>query len=82
MSAAMKIVNIHEAKTQLSKYLQDVAEGKEVVIGKYGHPIARLVPFEPAPPKYTFGLLKGQITVPDDFDKPDEEIIRMFEGRS
>jgi prevent-host-death family protein len=65
----MKIVNIHEAKTQLSKYLQDVAEGGEVVIGKYGQPIAKLVPFESGEPKYKFGLLKGQITVPDDFDE-------------
>ncbi len=65
----MKIVNIHEAKTQLSKYLQDVAEGKEVVIGKYGQPIARLVPYLSEVPKYQFGLLKGKITISDDFDE-------------
>jgi len=65
----MKIVNIHEAKTQLSKYLQDVVEGNEVVIGKYGEPIARLVPYESGKPKYKFGVLKGQITVPDNFDE-------------
>jgi len=78
----MKIINIHEAKTQLSKYLQEVSEGKEVVIGKYGQPIARLVPFLTDEPKYQFGLLKGKITVSDDFDEPDEESGRMFGGRS
>jgi prevent-host-death family protein len=70
----MKIVNIHEAKTQLSKLLQDVAEGKEIVIGKYGEPIARLVPFEPEAPKYKLGLLKGTLRVSGDFDKHDREV--------
>ena len=78
----MKVVNIHEAKTQLSKYLQDVADGQEVVIGKYGQPIARLVPFVSEAPKIKFGLLKGQITVPANFDEPDQEVVRMFEGQS
>ncbi len=68
----MKIVNIHEAKTQLSKYLQEVSEGKEVVIGKYGEPIAKLVPYMSEEPKYKFGVLKGQITVADDFDEASE----------
>ncbi|HVQ43543.1 MAG TPA: type II toxin-antitoxin system Phd/YefM family antitoxin [Candidatus Saccharimonadia bacterium] len=78
----MKVVNIHEAKTQLSKYLQEAAEGKEVVIGKYGQPIARLVPFESDKPKIVFGLLKGKFSVSDNFDEPDEELIRMFEGEA
>ena len=64
----MKIINVHEAKTQLSKYLQEVAEGKEVVIGKYGEPIARLVPFVDPKPKYQFGLLKGKLRISEDFD--------------
>jgi prevent-host-death family protein len=78
----MKIVNIHEAKTQLSKYLQDVEEGKEVIIGRYGQPIARLVPFVGDAPVYKLGLLKGELKVADDFDEPDEVVIATFEGQS
>jgi prevent-host-death family protein len=72
----MKIVNIHEAKTQLSKYLQEVAEGNEVVIGRYGQPIARLVPFDDGVPKYKLGMLKGKIVVADDFDDPEMAVRR------
>jgi prevent-host-death family protein len=78
----MKVINIHEAKTQLSRYLQEVAEGKEVVIGKYGQPIARLVPYVSAKPTYHFGLLKGQLETPADFDAPDERVPALFEGRA
>jgi prevent-host-death family protein len=77
----MKVINIHEAKTQLSKYLQDVAEGREVIIGKYGQPIARLVPYAASQPKYQLGILKGQLKVSDDFDTSDEQVTGLFEGR-
>ena len=76
------IVNIHEAKTQLSRYLREVAAGGEVVIGKYGQPIAKLVPYTSGKPKYRFGLAAGQFTIPDDFDAIDQRIIDMFEGNS
>lgn len=78
----MKIVNIHEAKTQLSKYLQDVAEGKEIVIGKYGQPVARLVPYMAREPKYRLGLLKGTLAVPVGFDEPDERVAALFESQN
>ena len=76
----MKIVNVHDAKTQLSKYLQEVAEGKEVVIGRYGQPVARLVPFVAEKPAYKFGLLKGRIRIAEDFDAPDERINVLLEA--
>ena len=76
----MKIVNIHEAKTQLSKYLQEVAEGHEVVIGRYGEPIARLVPYVADKPTYKLGLLKGRLTVRHDFDAVDDDVQDAFEG--
>jgi len=77
----MQVINIHEAKTQLSHYLQVVAAGGEVIIGKYGEPIAKLVPYVEKPkPKYRFGLAAGQFTIPDDFDAIDQRIIDMFEG--
>lgn len=62
----MKIVNVHEAKTQLSRILQEVSEGKEIVIGRYGEPVARLIPYKSDKPQYKFGLLKGEIRIKDD----------------
>ncbi len=75
-------VNIHEAKTQLSRLLAAVADGEEIVIAKAGRPIARLVPYEaPAPRNRRLGLLAGQISVPDDFDTMFAAEIRAeFEG--
>lgn len=78
----MQTVNIHEAKTHLSRLLEQVAGGEEVVIAKAGKAIARLVPLEATPKKRRLGLLKGKFNVPDDFDAPltDEE-LSQFEGR-
>lgn len=78
----MQTVNIHEAKTHLSRLLEQVAGGEEVVIAKAGKAIARLVPLEATPKKRQLGLLKGKLNVPDDFDAPmtDEE-LSLFEGR-
>jgi prevent-host-death family protein len=76
----MQIINIHEAKTHLSRYLQEVAAGGEVIIGRYGEPIAKLVPYVADKPKVRFGLLAGQIKIASDFDDIDEDIIKMFEG--
>lgn len=78
----MQTINIHEAKTHLSRLLEQVAEGEEIVIAKAGKPIARLVPLDAAPKKRPLGLLKGKLHVPDDFDAPlaaDE--LAIFEGR-
>lgn len=76
------IINIHEAKTHLSKIVDEVAGGAEVIIAKAGKPMARLSPMHaPTRPK-RLGILKGKIEVPDDFDKPlDDEVIADFEGR-
>jgi prevent-host-death family protein len=76
------IINIHEAKTHLSRIVDDVAAGAEVVIAKAGKPMARLVPLGSAPRPKKLGALKGRIAVPDDFNDPlsPEELAR-FEGR-
>lgn len=78
----MQTINIHEAKTHLSRLLEQVAGGEEIVIAKAGKPIARLVPLEAPPKKRQLGLLKGKLNVPDDFDAPltDDELT-VFEGR-
>jgi len=76
------IVNVHEAKTHLSRLLDDVAAGAEVVIAKAGRPVARLVPVEAAPKPKKLGLLRGRIKVPEDFDAPlPPEVLADFEGR-
>ena len=62
-----KVVNIHEAKTHLSRLLADVESGQEVTIARAGRPIARLVPAEP-PRKRELGLEHGQIWIAPDFD--------------
>jgi prevent-host-death family protein len=75
-------INIHEAKTHLSKIVDEVAAGAEVIIAKAGKPMARLSPLETAPQPKKFGLLKGRIQVPDDFNAPlDDEVLADFEGR-
>jgi prevent-host-death family protein len=77
----MRIVNIHEAKTHLSRLVEEVAAGQGVVIAKAGKPMARLVPLEVAPKKRRLGLFKGQLDVPDDFDAPlPEDVLASFEG--
>jgi prevent-host-death family protein len=57
----MTIVNVHQAKTHLSQLLERVAAGEEVVIARAGHPVARLVPFNPNEPRRP-GLAKGRLT--------------------
>lgn len=74
------VINIHEAKTHLSRIIEQVAAGSEVVIAKAGKPMARLVPLAPHAPPKKFGLLKGRIRVPDDFNQPlPREVLRQFE---
>lgn len=72
-------VNIHEAKTHLSRLLERVAAGERVVISRAGEPIADLVPHQRSP--VVFGGLRGQIRYNDaDFDGLDPDIQRMFYG--
>jgi prevent-host-death family protein len=75
-------VNIHEAKTHLSRLVDEVAAGAEIIIAKAGKPMARLAPISAPARKKQLGLLKGKIKVPDDFNAPlDDDTIAAFEGR-
>ncbi len=65
----MTTVNVHEAKTHLSRLLAQVESGTEVVIARNGAPVARLVPWR-QPGKREFGALKGRMVVPDSFFEP------------
>lgn len=76
----MATVNVHEAKTHLSRLLQRAAEGEEIIIARAGVPVARLVPFSALRSPRQPGALKGQIWMADDFDDLPDELLRAFEG--
>jgi prevent-host-death family protein len=78
----MKQVNIHKAKTDLSKLVELVEAGEEIVIARAGRPVAKLVPLTRSRTRRRLGLLDGQFRIPDDFNAPlPETLIRAFEGR-
>jgi len=68
--AHLDTVNVHEAKTHLSRLLERVERGDEIVIARAGKPVARLVPMEPVERRRPIGKYKGQIWMSDDFDEP------------
>ena len=77
----MAVFNIYEAKTQLSKLVEQAAAGKDVVIARSGKPVARLTSLASPLRKIRFGLLKGKIKVDQDFDAPlPENALAEFEG--
>jgi prevent-host-death family protein len=81
MEVAMKLVNVHAAKTHLSRLIEQAAAGEEIVIAKAGKPVARLVPFAPRREPRQPGLMKGKIWIAEDFDEPlPEEIMAAFRG--
>ena len=79
----MRIVNIHEAKTHLSRLVDRVAAGEPFIIAKAGKPVAKVVPLDvPAGTEMRrLGFMEGQGTVPDDFDEiARAEIEQLFSG--
>ena len=79
----MKMVNIYDAKTNLSKLLEEVQEGKVVVIAKSGKPIADLLPHKTPKKVIKFGMADSRLNVPNDnvFDGLDPDIQEMFYGK-
>jgi len=74
----MTLVNTHQAKTHLSKLLEQVKLGEEIVIGKAGVPIAKLVLFQEKSQKRQGGQWEGKIKIAKDFDKTPKEVIDSF----
>jgi prevent-host-death family protein len=72
-------INVHDAKTHLSRLLERAESGEEIVIARAGKPVARLVPYGPERPKRVFGRLRGQVVIHGDFDADDDAIAREFE---
>ncbi len=80
----MQITNISDAKATLSKLIERVLNGEEVIIGKAGKPIVKLIPYhlDPAPRQLGVGQWQGKIWIADDFDTASDEIVALFEGES
>jgi prevent-host-death family protein len=79
----MKTVNIHEAKTQLSKLIEQASKGEAFIIAKAGKPVVKVTPLSAPTGSEVrrIGFMAGQISVPDDFDRMGkEEIERIFGG--
>jgi prevent-host-death family protein len=82
----MKVINVHEAKTNLSKLLEQVKAGEELIIGKQGQPYARLIPFDKG--ERPLGILKDYLSVQDRqklaksmLEPTDEDTIEAWEGK-
>jgi prevent-host-death family protein len=72
-------VNMHEAKTHLSRLVERVEVGEEVVIARAGRPVARLVPYARRTEPRVPGVWRGQVRIAPDFDAPDDDLIGAFE---
>jgi prevent-host-death family protein len=77
----MELTNIHEAKTHLSRLVERVAAGEEIVIAKAGKPVAKLVPYlEPVRPVRKPGFWRGKVKIKRGFDELPESIAAAFRG--
>jgi prevent-host-death family protein len=77
----MTVVTIHKAKTQLSKLLEQVERGEEVIIARGKTPVARLVPYGHEQPKRGFGSMKGKVWLDESFWEPlPEEELKLWDG--
>ncbi len=77
----MDLVTIHKAKTQLSKLIEQVERGEEVIIARGKTPVARLVPYAPQRPARGFGSMKGRATIGPEFWEPlPQEELKRWEG--
>jgi prevent-host-death family protein len=74
----MRSVNVHEAKTQLSKLLEEVEAGERVIIARAGEPVAVLGPYKAAVRRRRLGLFAGQVTLRDDFDELPPDMAEAF----
>jgi len=76
----VKVINVQEAKAQLSRLLEEAAGGEVIVLGKQGKPIAKLTAYAPEREPRRLGGLEGKIQLADDFDEEDPRVRDMFEG--
>ncbi len=74
----MRITNISEAKAQLSRLIEKVSSGEDVIIDKAGKPVARIIPYEHRRMIREPGALKGKVEIADDFDTLPDDIAAAF----
>jgi prevent-host-death family protein len=75
------VINTHEAKTHLSRLIERAAAGEEIILGKAGRPMAKLVPYDGAGEPRRPGLWRGRVRLAPDFDDTPSELVDDFEGR-
>ena len=81
----MRVVNMHEAKTHLSRLVAAAADGEPFIIGRAGKPLVKVIAVEAPEPggKRRLGFMAGRMSVPDDFERMgSEEIANMFDGET
>jgi len=76
----VKSINIHEAKTHLSRLVDRVAAGEEIIVAKAGKPMAKLVPYRADTGLRQPGYWRGQVEIRDDFDALPDDIASAFRG--
>ncbi|MNL50271.1 hypothetical protein D3C87_1732730 [compost metagenome] len=76
----MAVVNVHQAKTQLSRLLERAEAGEDVLIARAGKPVARLIPFRAEQPSRVPGVWRGKIKVAPDFDELPDSVAAAFRG--
>ena len=75
------LVNVYEAKAQLSSLIDKATKGEEVILGKAGIPLVKLVPYKASDPLKSRGMFAGKIDIAEDFDETPEWLIDGFEGK-
>lgn len=73
-------MNVQEAKTHLSRLIDQAAKGQEVILGKHGKPMAKITAYAPRKEQRPLGGYEGRIRVGEDFDEEDPQINRIFSG--
>lgn len=74
----MKIYTVTDAKAKFSQVVESVLQGEEAIVTKMGKPVVKISAYEPETENQRLGLMKGQATIPDDFDKWDEEEAKLL----
>ncbi|MEQ9424483.1 MAG: type II toxin-antitoxin system prevent-host-death family antitoxin [Cyclobacteriaceae bacterium] len=78
----MEVVNMHEAKSKLSKLVQKAVDGEEIIIAKSGKPTVKLVPLENKPQRRVRGRWKGKVWLSPDWEEWPEDIQKSFDGEN
>lgn len=74
----MKTINVQDAKTHLSRLLEEAASGETIILGKHGKPMAKLTAYQPEKERRPLGGLEGKIRIAENFDDEDPAVTRLF----